>query len=211
MHRGRSYDVSMQLTDAQKAKLPNQLTVSRVVLAALFFLVLSFYEPGGAVWPLVIGVVLFTVAALTDAADGHLARKWQVVSKFGRIVDPFADKILVLGALVYLAGPNFVKHGESLTGVWPWMVVVILGRELLVTTIRAAYESEGVDFSANWWGKWKMILQSVVVPVVLILVMCDPLRHDAVRWVRDGLVWATVLVSAMSGVPYVTKAIRVSK
>jgi CDP-diacylglycerol--glycerol-3-phosphate 3-phosphatidyltransferase len=159
---------------------------------------------------------LFIAAAVTDALDGHLARKWKVESLFGRIVDPFADKVLVLGAVIYLAGPRFldpvaVEQGRwatQVSGVYPWMVVVVLARELLVTSIRGAAEGLGVEFGAKKLGKWKMILQSVVVPAVLAIVAIDAARpgYEWLSWLRGGLVWATVLVTVLSGLPYVTAA-----
>ncbi|MFG0252788.1 MAG: CDP-alcohol phosphatidyltransferase family protein, partial [Phycisphaerales bacterium JB038] len=114
--------------------LPNLLTVLRLVLAAVFFVTLEQYRVGhdGGEIVLTIATVLFVVAACTDALDGHLARRWQVESTFGRIIDPLADKVLVLGAFIYLAGPRFSLPADSgqISGVYPWMVVVILTREI---------------------------------------------------------------------------------
>lgn len=206
--------------------VPNQLTIARLVLAVVFFGALNCYRymgPDGdrQTGLLAAAMVLFIVAALTDMLDGYLARKWQAISMFGRIMDPVCDKILVIGAFVYLAGPRFViphapPHGHPpldiplnmVTGVYPWMVVVVLLRELLVTSIRAALESQGIDFSAKQSGKWKMILQSVTVPVVLAAVWVDPIRHEWAAWVRDVMVYATVIVTILSGIPYITGARR---
>ncbi len=162
---------------------------------------------------------LFVLAAVTDAADGYLARRWKVESKFGRIMDPFCDKILILGAVIYLASPRFLDHAAvaaghyrtMVSGVYPWMVVLVVARELLVTGIRGEVERQGVAFGANWFGKAKMILQSLVVPVVLVIVFLDPNRPGLawLGWVRDVLVYATVVVTVVSGVPYVTAAARV--
>ncbi|MHC4590858.1 MAG: CDP-alcohol phosphatidyltransferase family protein, partial [Planctomycetota bacterium] len=116
-----------------------------------------------------IAVWLFILAAITDSLDGYLARKWDVTSTFGRIMDPFCDKVLILGGFIYMAGPRFlvpewVEAGDfwtMATGVYPWMVAVMLARELLVTGFRGEAEAMGVSFGSNWWGKWKMILQSI--------------------------------------------------
>ena len=210
--------------------VPNQLTMLRLVLAAAFFLVLNQYRfysetPG---WILPIAIALFVLAALTDLLDGYLARRWEVESTFGRIMDPFCDKVLVIGAFIFLAGPRFVDPGEvpevpqtmqqylelnMATGVYPWMVVVILARELLVTGVRGEMENTGVAFGANIFGKAKMLLQSVTVPVVLgIVYWLDPTspaeRSPWLTWPRDLLVYATVLATALSGVPYITGAVR---
>lgn len=209
-------------------RLPNLLTLLRVAIAAVFFALLSLGMPiaaGPRLTPmaddrvvLLTAAGLFILAALTDALDGHLARKWSVVSKFGRVMDPFADKLLVLGAFIYLASPAFLTVDPSrpdaapfaATGVAIWMVVAIVGRELLVTSIRGVAESAGANFSATWSGKWKMILQSIVVPVVLVTVaFVECGARNWARWMIDILVWATVLVTIWSAVPYVRRGMRV--
>ncbi len=197
-----------------RKQLPNQLTMARLLLAVVFFAVLNQYryQPGDHQTALLAtAMVLFIIAAATDALDGYLARRWNAITLFGRVMDPVCDKILILGAFIYLAGPRFAVPGNALdqaTGVYPWMVVVILLRELLVTSVRAALESRGIDFSAKWSGKLKMILQTIAVPVVLGAVWLGPADHTWVRWLRDGFVWATVLATIASGVPYAINAIR---
>ncbi len=164
---------------------------------------------------------LFVVAAVTDALDGMLARRWGVVSQFGRIMDPFADKVLVLGALIMMVGPNFQASWQAggssvrhVAGFAPWMVVAMLARELLVTSIRAVMEGQGVKFSADWSGKAKMILQSVAVPAILVAIAMDPagtVREGSV--VRSGIVvaaWATTVVTVVSAWPYVARAVVVA-
>lgn len=200
--------------------VPNALTALRVVLAGVVVVLLS---AGLSVAGAQAGTVsrravllaaasVFVAAAVTDALDGFLARKWNVVSLFGRVVDPFADKLLVLGSFVCLAGVGFADpRGGMLSGVQPWMVVVILARELLVTTLRGVYESRGVDFSATWSGKAKMILQSGAVPAVLVLLaVTDPAPGSTARRVIEVMVWAVVVVTAWSGVPYVVRAWKAS-
>ncbi len=212
-----------------RKNLPNQLTIARLVLAGVFFAVLNGYRYPGPDAPrqtglLLTAIALFIIAALTDMLDGYLARRWQAITLFGRVMDPVCDKILVIGAFIYLAGPRFILPpadpnpdaplGLSLnmvTGVYPWMVVLILLRELLVTSIRAAMESKGLDFSARWAGKWKMILQSVTVPLVLAVVWIDPLRHPWTGVVRDLFVYATVVITIISGIPYLTGASKALK
>ena len=206
-------------------QLPNQLTMLRLVLAAVFFILLNSYRYGAhsPAWLLPTAIVVFILAAVTDALDGYLARRWHVESKFGRIMDPFCDKVLVIGAFVYLAGPRFVIPGaigeenisflNMATGVYPWMVAIILARELLVTAIRGELEGEGVQFGANVFGKLKMILQSIVIPIVLAIVFLDP-RTDGLHWlgwVRDVLVYVTVIVTVISGLPYITNAVKATR
>lgn len=199
---------------------PNALTLARLALAAGVFVVLSTLigpaTQDGLIADqsaLLLAAGLFVVAAITDALDGHLARRWNVVSLFGRVVDPFADKILILGSFVCLAGPMFADpRGGMLSGMHPWMVVVVLARELLVTTLRGVYESRGVDFSATASGKFKMILQSVAVPIILAALALDPAEPGSpARWVVIVTAWTTLIVTAWSGVPYVLRAWRVSR
>jgi CDP-diacylglycerol--glycerol-3-phosphate 3-phosphatidyltransferase len=204
--------------------VPNILTVSRLLLAAAFFVVLSpwQYEKSPAAagtgidWWILFAAALFGLAAITDALDGMLARRWGVVSVFGRIMDPFADKILILGAFILLAGRGFMmsidqKAPIPMSAVTPWMVIVILARELLVTSMRAVVESEGKSFAASASGKWKMILQSICVPVVLVLLAFPQSAHRGIArdwsyWTIHITVWATVAVTVWSGLPYLARA-----
>ncbi|MHC5027711.1 MAG: CDP-alcohol phosphatidyltransferase family protein [Planctomycetota bacterium] len=194
-----------------RRQLPNSLTILRAVLAASFFAALGIYRyPEQHVWLANVAIALFVLAAITDALDGYFARKWEVTSTFGRIMDPFCDKVLILGALVYLAGPRFVMPSDdgstvSATAIYPWMVVVILARELLVTAIRGVVESMNISFPSKLSGKLKMILQSIIVPIVLFLtVNFRPQEWAWVDWTCVVLVYLTVIVTVWSGIPYVT-------
>jgi len=212
--------------------LPNLLTIARLILAFVFFLILGVYRyDDGPNWALWTATILFIVAAGTDFLDGYLARRWHVESQFGRIMDPFCDKVLILGAFIYLAGPRFVDpiaikepqelafhilKGNMVSGIYPWMVALILARELLVTGIRGELEAKGVKFGANIWGKAKMVLQACVVPLVLLIIFLfsrytaagDREARAVLAIIRNALVYITVFVSVMSGVPYVTGAMR---
>lgn len=213
------------------AALPNLLTVSRLVLAAAFFLSLELARrPIHDEWWLSAAAALFVLGALTDALDGWLARRWNAVSIFGRIMDPVADKILIIGAFIYLAGPAFLTTVQTHTGltkpvqataVDAWMVVVILLRELIVTSIRAMFEGQGIDFSASFSGKAKMIAQSVAVPTVLGLVALGskltggspydlprPPMPDSINVALHLVVWTTMALTLLSVVPYIMRAQR---
>lgn len=217
--------------DDWRARIPNILTLSRLILAALFFLSLELARrPIHDKWWLLSAGALFALGALTDALDGHLARRWGVVSVFGRVMDPVADKILVVGAFIYLAGPAFlttvvtargVEKPVQATAVDAWMVVVILARELLVTSLRSFFESRGEDFSASFSGKAKMVAQSVAVPTVLVLISLGshltdsdpyhlprPPMPDWINWSIRLTVWATVAITILSAIPYISRASR---
>ena len=210
------------------AQIPNVLTVSRLVLAGAFFLALELARRPihDEAW-LLSAAAIFVVGATTDALDGFLARRWNVISVFGRVMDPVADKVLVLGAFVYLAGPAFLTTVQSpggevrpvqATAVDAWMVVVMLWRELVVTSLRAVLEARGVDFSASLTGKLKMISQSVAVPAVMALVALGsnltgadpyslprPPMPDWINWTIRGVVWSTVLLTFLSAIPYLVR------
>jgi len=192
----------------------------RLVFAAGFFTTLSVWSyparelivtPRHPVWPYLFAAALFGLAALTDAIDGPLARRWKTVSKFGRVMDPFADKVLVVGAFIMLAGPAFGieypgKPSLQVSGITSWMVVVILGRELLVTSIRSVMEESGMDFSAQTSGKIKMIVQACVIPFILILLGITEINPGS--WGRiliDSAAYITMIVTVISGLPYLRK------
>ncbi|MGI9013099.1 MAG: CDP-diacylglycerol--glycerol-3-phosphate 3-phosphatidyltransferase [Phycisphaerales bacterium] len=210
----------MNQTTGWRRHFPNALTMLRLVLAVAFFAALNGWRYGGpALWAN-IAIVLFILAAVTDALDGALARRWQVMSDFGRIMDPVCDKILVLGAFIYLAGPRFVmpdlvEQGRILAmagGIYPWMVVVIIFRELLVTGVRSVAESRGAHFPSNWWGKWKMILQTIAIPAaIFVAANFDPADagNRVIVFARDVLIWITLVISVVSGVPYITRYIAI--
>ena len=203
--------------------VPNALTASRLVLAAVFFGILSFYQHEGRGDPTLLNIafVVYVVALFTDFLDGHLARKWKVEGAFGRVVDPFVDKVLVIGSFIFFAGKNFIipetaPHGhvgvvKTISGVVPAMVVVILARELLVTSLRSVSEGGGQAFGAAFSGKLKMVFQSVTILVILAYVnYIDAL--DRLRWewparvLRDVCIWATIAITVVSGLLYVRRA-----
>src|SRR3954471_3946447 len=138
--------------------VPNALTGARLVLAGVFFSMLAYfqYEGRGDPWFLNVAFVIYVIALVTDFLDGYLARKWKVEGAFGRVVDPFVDKVLVLGSFIFFAGKNFIipavnpnetpSNVLTITGIVPWMVVLILGRELLVTSLRGVAEAAGIKF-----------------------------------------------------------------
>jgi CDP-diacylglycerol--glycerol-3-phosphate 3-phosphatidyltransferase len=193
--------------------VPNALTASRLLLAGIFFAMLASYQNRGTpephpdvVW-LNSALFVYLIALVTDFLDGYLARRWKVEGVFGRVVDPFVDKVLVLGSFIFFAGKNF----SDITGVVPWMVVVILARELLVTSLRGSMEDIGEAFGAQLSGKLKMGFQSATILVILVYVNyrnrldADAL-HDATL-LRDIAIGGTVAITVASGLMYVQKAV----
>lgn len=204
-----------------RRQLPNALTLFRLVLAVAFVVILSRWRGTPHLrpevhplpdWKLIAAGLMFVIAAITDAFDGHLSRKWRVTSQFGRIMDPFADKVLVVGAFVCLAGPAFTwpvgtTRTFQVSAVTPWMSILVLSRELLVTSLRGLVESRGGNFAANWAGKAKMILQSVTVPTVIgLIALFETGPGSPARTIIQWSVWVTIAVTALSAVPYVMRA-----
>jgi CDP-diacylglycerol---glycerol-3-phosphate 3-phosphatidyltransferase len=208
--------------------VPNILTSLRLVLAGAFFVLLSFYQYEGRGDPflLISAFIIYIAALVSDYLDGYLARKWNVASAFGRVVDPFADKILVLGSFIFFAGKNFIvpeieqlRHGphmvvKTITGVAPGMVVILLSRELLVTSLRGLAESAGSQFGAVWAGKFKMGFQSGTILVILVYITFLPWMRDhhyerleqVTTIFRDIGIWGTVIITLYSGVSYIKRA-----
>jgi len=180
------------------------------VLAVVFFILLSQYtQRAPRPWILDVGIVIFVVAAVTDFLDGHIARKRGLVTALGRVLDPFADKVLVCGAFILLAGPSFIDaNGQNVTEVRAWMVVVIVARELLVTGLRGFNESRGKAFGASLHGKVKMWIQSFTPPIVLLLVAHESWWSGAAwpRVVKLVFVWATVIATALSVLQYLSRS-----
>jgi len=183
--------------------LPNQLTSLRLILSVVLFCLMEcdYYMSS---------FVLFVIGAGTDWVDGYFARKYGQVTTLGRILDPFADKVIVCGTYIFLAA-NPVMNQVSM-GLRAWMVVVIVGRELLVTALRSFIEERGGDFSAQWSGKIKMVLQCFAAGACLFyLTYANPLEN-APQWCRVvliGSVWIAVISTVYSGAVYVRAAIKV--
>lgn len=199
-----------------KVNLPNQITLARLLLAVVFFILLAQFDLRnglkGQVWLLDACIVLFVVAAATDWLDGFLARRRNMVTAFGRVLDPFVDKVLVCGTFVFLAGPGFRDgNNQQVTFMAPWMVVVILGRELLVTGLRGFSESAGQSFGANFYGKAKMVIQSITAPLLLLFVAhIDRLSYGpSLAPIKIAFVWATVIITLLSMFTYLYQARRV--
>jgi CDP-diacylglycerol---glycerol-3-phosphate 3-phosphatidyltransferase len=176
--------------------VPNALSLARLMLALLVgvLIELDVYRPA---------MILFVIAASTDFLDGWWARKFDQVTKLGRILDPFVDKVIITAALVALVG----VEGSQVAA---WMVTVILAREFLVTSIRAIIEGQGGDFSARWMGKWKMVLQCAAV-VASLLWLDQLFPGEWLRWATLGILWAAVLLTIASGVDYVLQAVAIMR
>ena len=145
------------------ANLPNQITVARLALSLVFIILLGIVGHGtdSETRQVILNwsTALFMLAMFTDFLDGYLARRWNIESTFGRIADPFVDKIVICGSFILLTTvSDFVE---------PWYPLVIVFREFLVSGLRSYIESAGVAFGAAWAGKVKLVIQGLTIPSLL--------------------------------------------
>jgi CDP-diacylglycerol---glycerol-3-phosphate 3-phosphatidyltransferase len=161
--------------------VPNVLTLLRILAVPVLVVALLGETPNGDV----IAAVVFALAAVTDGLDGYIARRRRSVTTFGKLMDPLADKLLVVAALVSLV---------SLGRLAAWVAMVIIAREVAVTGLRGIAAEKGVVIAASWLGKLKTILQVIAI---FALIIWEP----APAWV-DGLVYLAVAVTVISGVDY---------
>lgn len=182
--------------------LPNRITTGRLVLAVILFVLLetacAAAKEGGPWW--YAAFVLYVVTVLTDGLDGYLARSRGQITAFGRIVDPLADKIVICGVLVLTSVLPQTKHLVP-----PWIVLVVLAREFLVSGLRGFLEGRGQGFPARWEGKWKLFLQAWYCGAVIF--------YPCTRWewreiVTYCFLWSTLAITVWSAVVYVRSAAK---
>ncbi len=175
--------------------LPNKLTIARVMLVPffIFFYMIGLYLPA---------LIIFLVASFTDYLDGHLARKHNMVSNFGKIMDPLADKVLVYAAFALLVESQLIPA---------WMLIIILAREFTVAGMRTVAAAEGIVIAAAMSGKIKTVLQMIAVPLLLLIPVTikGTLISDIVSWAAYIFLWASLLMTVYSGIEYVKNNIKV--
>lgn len=182
--------------------VPNQITVTRFILSVILFVLIG-YEKYYA------STIIFSIAAGTDWMDGFYARKYGQVTTLGRILDPFCDKVIICGTFIMLAAVSMPTATRNGSGIMAWMAVLVMGRELLVTTLRSFLEAEGRDFSANWPGKFKMVFQCAAVIFSLVSLQYEPATTP--EWMKTGLVvsaWLAIASTIYSGVIYIFAAAK---
>lgn len=169
--------------------LPNKLTVFRVILIPffVFFLLSSEFEGYGKY----IAVVIFIVASLTDFADGKIARKYNLVTNFGKFMDPLADKLLVCSAMICLI------ETEKLAA---WIVIVIISREFIISGFRLVASDNGVVIAANYWGKFKTTFQ--ILMIIVLMLDFDNYYFDLLGQI---LTYIALTLTVVSLIDYVIK------
>ena len=180
--------------------LPNKISITRICLIPVF--VVAFYL---TVIPynFIIAAVIFTIAAFTDFLDGYIARKYNMVSDFGKFLDPIADKVLVSTALILVLVPP--------TGVvmLPWyasvMVAVILARELIISGFRLVAAGKNVVIAADWSGKIKTFVTDVAIVAILVFAQISPTAFTVWNIVGTALLGLSTLLTIISGVECIVK------
>lgn len=179
--------------------LPNKLTLMRIVLVPVFMVFAGLGQIGTPVYNrmfYLVAAIVFAVASFTDYLDGHLARKWNIVTDFGKFADPLADKLLTTTAFLYMMHDGVCS---------PVVLVIILAREFAVSGLRmvAASAPGGKVIAANMWGKVKTVLQMLVIILYYVLAAFAPADAiGAVSLISMGLCWLVAAVTLISGAKY---------
>ena len=171
--------------------LPNKLTVLRVIMVP-FFVAFMLYPLAGDASKYV-ALVLFCVASFTDFLDGHIARKNNLVTNFGKFMDPLADKLLVCSALICL---TVVQNDQLPT----WIVLIIIAREFIISGFRLVASDNGIVIAASYWGKFKTV--SHMTMIIMVILNIDNPIYNILTWV---VVWVGLALTVISLVDYVWK------
>ena len=167
--------------------LPNKLTTFRVILIPffVFFLLAPYFEGYGNY----IALVIFIVASLTDFLDGKIARKYNLVTNFGKFMDPLADKLLVCSALICLI---------ALDRIPAWIVIVIISREFIISGFRLIAAENGVVIAANYWGKFKTTFQMVMICLMIA-------NFPQLQILTNIIMWIALILTVVSLIDYLVK------
>lgn len=176
-------------TETGVFNVPNQLTAARFVLSIVLFVLIAYQA-----W--IASIVVFAAAAFTDWLDGFIARRWNISNALGRSLDPLVDKVLICGAYIFLMP---VENA----GLTPWMVTLVVARELIITSLRSFMEQRGAAFGADWLGKIKMVLQCAALFAIFVFLQ---VQTEPYQILRDVLVYAMIVATALSGLQYLWRA-----
>lgn len=172
--------------------LPNKLTLTRVILVPFFvaLLLIPTFIPGQH-W---IAFAIYVIASITDALDGYIARSRNMVTNFGKFMDPLADKLLVCSALICFVKLNYVPC---------WIVLIVIAREFIISGFRLIAAEQGIVIAAGIWGKLKTIVQMVMIGVILVFPPTD--TYLAVYVIEQVLIYASLVLSLVSLGDYVIR------
>ena len=168
--------------------LPNKLTVLRIIMVPFFvFFMLTDVAGDASKW---IALVLFCVASLTDLLDGKIARKYKLVTNFGKFMDPLADKLLVCSAMICM-----IETGKLAS----WFVIIIIAREFIISGFRLVASDSGIVIAASYWGKFKTVFQMAMI-IVMILNL-----GGVFGIIETALMWIALALTVISLVDYIIK------
>ncbi len=172
--------------------LPNGLTILRVI--AIPFILVMLFSPGQI--HRVFTALLFFAAAITDTLDGYLARRRGLVTTLGKFLDPLADKLLIVTALIALIPARDIPF---------WMVIIIVGREIAVTGLRGVAASQNIVISASQWGKYKTFFEGTAI---FFFIMAGKGASFNLYWVGTGLLWVALFLAVISAVDYFKRFLK---
>lgn len=192
----------MSNTTRQKMNLPNKLTLLRVVLILPFVICLlashQKWSIFGATIPYLeyIALFIFIIASLTDLIDGKIARKYNLVTNFGKFMDPLADKLLVCAAMIVLVEMERIPS---------WIVIIIISREFIISGFRLIASDNGVVIAASYWGKFKTTFQMIMI--CMMIVMDAPLFAGipAFSIITNVIMWIALVLTVVSLIDYLVK------
>jgi len=167
--------------------LPNKLTMFRIFLIPFFVIFMMIPLSYGHI----IALIIFIVASLTDTADGYIARKYHLVTDFGKFMDPLADKLLVCSAMICL-----IDKGQLAA----WVVIIIVAREFVISGFRLIAADNGIVIAASMWGKAKTISQMAMIIVLLL-----DIDHPFFFWLGQILIYVALVLTIVSLVDYIVK------
>ena len=172
--------------------LPNKITLFRVIMIPIFLVV---YLNPSIPYSNYIGATIFLIAALSDFVDGYIARKQNLITNFGKFMDPLADKLLVSAALICFVEYNLLPA---------WIVFIIIAREFIISGFRLVASDNGVVIAASWWGKIKTNLQ-MIMSVMLIINLNNPI----ITIIEQIVIYLALILTIISLVDYIVKNISI--
>lgn len=175
--------------------LPNKLTIFRVFCIPVFVATMLITA---IPYNYYIAVAIFILASLTDLLDGKIARKYNLVTNFGKFMDPLADKLLVSAALICLTPAKIPA----------WIVIIIVSRELFISGFRILAADQGIVLAAGWWGKFKTAFSMIMI---IVLIINTPLKNAVLDIIGWALIWISLVLTIISMIEYVYKNIEVLK
>lgn len=175
--------------------LANKLTTFRVLCIPIFVV---FMLIESIPYNYYLAAIVFIIASITDLFDGKIARKYHLVTNFGKFMDPLADKMLVSAALICLT-PKMIPS---------WVVIIIISRELFISGFRMLAADQGIVLAAGWWGKFKTAFSMVMI---IVLIVNTPLNNSVLYIIGQVLIWISLALTIISMIEYVSKTFNVLK